>query len=217
MSFNSIKICIADDHQIVIDGIKGYLKNEKDIQLIGEALNAKEALKILKDNHVDILITDITMPDISGVELTRTVKKEKPDVKILALTMHNDIATISEIIQAGASGYLLKNTEKKELLEAIHKIFNNEPYYNSEIANALIKNYVNTKEKSAQAELIALTTREKEILLLIGKEYSNKKIAELLFISERTVESHRKNIFEKTNTKTIIGLIKYAYEHKLIN
>ena len=212
-----IKLCLVDDHQIVIDGIRGYLKNEKDIQLIGVATNANEAMEILKRKTVDIIITDISMSDISGIQLSRMIRLEYPEIKIIALSMHSDLATVSEAIQAGVSGYLLKNMAKEELITAIHKIYNKEVYYSPQISNSLIDTFVKKKSTSdSEQEVITLTQREIEILKMIGNEFSNRKIANELHISERTVEFHRKNLFAKTNSKNIIGLIKYAYHHKLI-
>ncbi len=164
-------------------------------------------------------LVDISMPDHSGVEVTKIIKEKYPDVKVLALTMHEDISTISAMIDAGASGYLLKRTNMNEVLDAIRVAASNRKYLGLDVQAIMMEEF-HLREQGAngQEDMPAkLTGREKEILNLVAREYSNEEIAEKLFISERTVETHRRNILIKTDTRSIIGLIKYAIKHGLIN
>jgi DNA-binding NarL/FixJ family response regulator len=179
-----------------------------------EALNGEDALNYISHNPVDLLISDISMPGMSGVDLTKKVKQQCPDVKVLILTMFNDPAIINEILQAEAEGYILKNTGKQELLSAITRIMDSGTFYSNEVVNLMAAYKRKIKNNGAEKE--TLTTRELEILKLVCEELTTAQIAEKLFISPRTVDTHRKNILEKTKVKTIIGLIKYAYENNLI-
>lgn len=210
-----IKVVIADDHRMFIDGVISLLKKEKNISFVFEALNGEDALHYIRHNPVDLLITDISMPEMSGTELTRKVKLEFPQLKILVLTMFNDAAIIKDILQSEAEGYILKNTGRQELVGAITKIMDNGTYYSNEVINQLL--IQKKKDSSPPAKNTTLTTRELEILKLVCEEYTTAQIAEKLFISPRTVDTHRKNILEKTGVKTIIGLIKYAYENNLLS
>lgn len=200
------KIVLVDDHQMLIDGIKSLLNGVENFEVIAEFTSAKKLLENIKKLNPYIVITDINMPEMNGIELTQELKKEYPTIKILALSMHGDKAMISKMIDAGVSGYILKNTGKAELLEALEQISNGNSFYSHEVANELIH------AKQNNTEIINLTPREIEIIQLIAKENSNAQIADKLCISERTVETHRKNIFRKTNTKSVLGLVKYAIE-----
>lgn len=211
---NEVKIVIVDDHQMFIDGIRSLLKKEKTLNFVHEALNAEKALGYLREHEVDLLITDISMPGMSGTELTKIIKEELPQIKVLVLTMFNDPAIINEILQSEAEGYILKNTGKQELMTAISKIMDEGTYYSNEVMNLLLQhNRKKIIETNIKAEL---TARETEILKLVCEEYTTAGIAEKLFISPRTVDTHRKNILEKTHSKTIVGLIKYAFENNIL-
>lgn len=201
---------IVDDHQMVVDGLISLLNNEDKYSIVGFSNQPKEVMRQLEELKVHILLTDINMPEMTGVELTRLVKKKFPHVKVLALSMFGERQVIKEMIDAGVSGYILKNTGKRELIEALDKLVIGETFFGSEVTDELMKSFKNADHNSH------LTNREIEIIRLIENEHSNKQIADMLFISERTVETHRKNIFRKTNTQSIVGLLKYAYEHKII-
>lgn len=203
-------VFIVDDHQLVIEGIKSLLDNNDCYRVVGHSIRANEAIDVFHDMDVDILLTDISMPVMTGVEFTRNIKKQYPLVKVLALSMYCEQQIIKEMIDAGASGYILKNTNKSELLNALDKVVMGQTHFSEDVTLALMR-AVNKNDDRAH-----LTNREVEIISLIEKELSNKQIAGRLFISERTVETHRKNIFRKTNTQSIVGLLKYAYEHKII-
>ena len=209
-----INIVIADDHQMFIDGVRSLLSKEKNLNFVHEALNAEDALTYILKNEIDLLITDISMPGMSGTELTKKIKQEFPQVKVLVLTMFADPAIINDILQSEAEGYILKNTGKQELLSAISKIMDNGTFYSNEVMNLMLNQKRKTSVQSQNKE--QLTERETEILKLVCEEYTTAGIAEKLFISPRTVDTHRKNILEKTQSKTIVGLIKYAFENNII-
>lgn len=210
---SAIKIAIVDDHQIVIDGLIALLKTAKNIDVVFTTTHPKKALEIVNDKKLDLLITDIMMPEMTGYELAIEARNIQPDLKILALSMNSEASLINDMINnANVSGYALKNINKGELIHAIEKIAEGGIYFSEEVIEEL-KNISTKQEKLAAAQL---TDREIEIIQMIEKECNNKKIAELLFISERTVETHRKNIYRKTNTNSILGIVKYAYVSNLI-
>jgi DNA-binding NarL/FixJ family response regulator len=210
------RIFIVDDHQMLIDGLKALLKSEQDIEIAGESTNARKALDELAVIQPEIVLSDISMPDMDGIEFTRNVKKQYPHIRILALSMFNDRSMITEMIDAGASGYILKNTGKDELKQAITKIASGNFYFSDEVSGEILKAITDKQQNKDQEPVVNLTSREIEIIQLIAQELSNAEIASQLFISERTVETHRKNIFRKTNTKSVVGLIKYAIEQKIV-
>lgn len=213
MGEKKIRVAIVDDHRIVIDGIVALLKGDETIEVVTTNISAIAMLKTLQSIPVDLLVTDIMMPEMNGDDFARKVKKEFPEIRILALSMSGQGEMVDRLInEADICGYVLKNISKQELIEAIQKIAAGGIYFGDEVLSELEK--FGDQRKSTEA--INITNREKDIILLIEKEYSNKQIAEALFISERTVETHRKNIFRKTNTNSVIGLIKYAYQNKII-
>ncbi|MFD2201528.1 response regulator [Shivajiella indica] len=205
-----MKVFLVDDHAILLDGIKSLLSKEESIQVIGEANTGEDAIHFIKTNIVDILITDFNLPGMDGLSLLRLVKKISPDTKIIVLSMHDETHLVKEILKEGVQGYVLKNDSHKELIDAIKAVGNGKVYLSHDINKIIINNLQFPEDEKL------LTDREREILKLIAKEYSNKQIAEELFISERTVETHRKNIFKKTKTGSLVGLIKFAYANNLI-
>jgi DNA-binding NarL/FixJ family response regulator len=213
MSKQTIKVAIVDDHQIVIDGIKSLLDGQDNFEIAAYTTSPNQMLTILAEKQVDVLMTDIMMPEMNGQDLAKAVRKQFPAVKILALSMTGEGDIVNNMInEADISGYVLKNIGKQELTHALQKIAGGGIYFSDEVLKELEKFSTIKKEN----EETHLTAREVEIIRLIEKEMSNKDIADALYISERTVETHRKNIFRKTKTGSLIGLIKYAYEHKLI-
>lgn len=209
-----IRILIADDHQMFIDGVKSLLRREKRMHFVGEVNDGEDALDFLKKNEIDLLISDISMPKLSGVELVKAVKDQWPSLKILVISMHAEKEIIAEIMLAEAEGYILKNAAKEELIHAIDEIASGGVHYAKEVMTVMLQKI----KKSAKSEIETqdLTPREMEILQLIAKEYSTQEMAEKLFISPRTVETHRKNIMTKTKSKTIIGLMKFIFRNGLI-
>lgn len=216
----NIKIVLIDDHQIVRDGIKELLKGISNINIIGEAKDGKELLQILKTIKPDLLVLDISLPDISGIDITRQIVKNYPDIKILILSMYTGENFITESLEAGARGYLPKNTTRKELLEAIYAIFNGKDYLSSSISEIIVNSYINmvknktTLQKTKNANL---TKRESEILNLFGNSFKNREIADELYISVRTVEAHKRNIMKKFELRSSVDLVKFAIKNKIIN
>jgi len=210
--FNKINLMLVDDHQIMMDGIKALLKNERAFSIIAETTKPLTVLDLIGKKMPDIVIADISMPELNGIELTKLIKQKYPEVKVLALSMHNDKQTITEMLQAGISGFVLKNTGKKELIDALEKIADGGMYFSEAISLEIMRS---TASSNAAIET-SLTPREIEIVKLIGAELNNAQIGEKLFISERTVETHRKNIFRKINVKSVAGLMKYALEKGIV-
>lgn len=210
---DKIKLAIVDDHQIVIDGISSLLEGYDMFTIVTRTTSATQMLDSLQKSPVDILLTDIMMPEMNGRVLAAQVRKRYPSIKILALSMSGQGDVVNEMINnADIAGYVLKNIGKEELAHAIQKIAGGGIYFSDQVLDELTK-FSTVKRENEETHL---TQREVEIIGLIEKELSNKEIADKLFISERTVETHRKNIFRKTKTNSVIGLVKYAYEHKLI-
>jgi len=213
MNDRKITLAVVDDHQIVIDGLKSLLHGHENFKVEIETTDPATMVDLLKKKQVDILLTDVMMPGMNGAELAKIVHEKFPKIKILALSMSGQGDLVNQMIEeSNIAGYVLKNIGKQELLNALEKISSGGIYFSEDVLNEMLK-ASDRKKTTAEAHL---TIREIEIIKLIEKEYSNKKIADSLFLSERTVETHRKNIFRKTKTSSLIGLIKYAYEHKLI-
>lgn len=213
---DKLRIIVADDHHILLDGLNALLQKQKDIEIVGLFKNGKEVYEALPNLGVDVALVDINMPEMNGLELTEKIKKDYPSINIIVLSMYDDAGHIMEMIEAGVSGYLLKNVTDKELLEAIRTVATGKLYFSSEVSEKITTLAMHQQRKAEEPDEPKLTDRELEILKLISEEYSNSKIAETLFISERTVETHRKNMLRKTNNKTIVGLLKYALEKQII-
>lgn len=213
---DKLRVIVADDHHILLDGLNALLQKQKDIEIVGLFNNGKEVYEALPNLNVDVALVDINMPEMNGLELTERVKKEYPSINIIVLSMYDDAGHIMEMIEAGVSGYLLKNVTDKELLEAIRTVATGKLYFSSEVSEKITTLAMQQQRKAEEPDEPKLTDRELEILKLISEEYSNSKIAATLFISERTVETHRKNMLRKTNNKTIVGLLKYALERQII-
>ncbi len=204
-----IRILIADDHEIVVEGLRSLLNEEKDIQIVGEASNGEEVLPILETGNINVAVLDISMPKMDGIELTKYIKRKYSNVKILILTMHNEIGFVRRIIEAGAHGYILKNKGKEELVKAIHALNNGNEYLGEEVTKTLFSSMRNEDVFG----VIKLTKREKEVLSLIANSYTTKKISEELNIAPSTIETHRRNLIEKTGVKNSKGLVKFAIEN----
>lgn len=204
-----MKILLVDDHAILSDGVKGLLEKE-EYGIVFQEDSAERALEFLKENDVELLITDFNMPGMDGLSLIHLAKRINQNIKIIVLSMHDEVHLVKEILKAGVNGYVLKKDTQHELLQAIREVKAGKIFLSSDINKMLIVNLQNPDEGRL------LTDREREILKLIAREYTNKQIAEALFISERTVETHRKNIFKKTGTNSLVGLIKFAYANNLI-
>ncbi len=219
MEKKNIKLMIADDHQIVIDGIKAMMKLEQDIEVIGEALNGKELILKLENHLPDIILIDINMPLMDGVETTKRISGHFKEVKILILSTYDDIRLVKEILKLGAKGYVLKTVTQSELINAIRTLSQGGTYFSREISDKILRSMMldeTINDSSSALPPVGLTKRELEILKLIAMEYSGPEIAEQLFISINTVETHRKNLIRKTKSKNTVGLVKYALKHDIV-
>lgn len=213
-----IKIILADDHQMFLDGLSSLLSQVKDVQVIAAVNSGREVLEKLQSFSPDLVIVDLNMPEMDGLETTRELKKKYPDLKVLGLTMENDLQLVTGMLEAGASGYILKNTGKAELELAIRQVMKGEAYLSQSISNQLAQNLLHNFQKRNQVnnELSSLTQRELEILKMIALEHSNTEIADQLFISPKTVETHRKNLMKKIGVKNSLGVYKFAVKHQLL-
>lgn len=206
-----IKVFIVEDHHMVIEGIQVLLQNEKDITVIGTANTASACLDYFTHHKADVILMDINLPDMNGVELCKLVKTNHTDMMVLALSTINQGIYMNKIMENGASGYLLKNLSRQELIDAIKTVYKGGVYFSFEAG----KIYKASLEKSSQ--LPVLTKREKEILKLIAEGLTNIEIGQRLFISIDTVDSHRKNLYAKLNIKNTASLIRYAVENGLVS
>ncbi len=213
---NRIKIALADDHHILLDGLKALLEKQQDILLVGIYDNGLTLYEDLKNTMPDIVLIDINMPGLNGHELTLKIKKEFAGIKVITLSMFDDITHIMQLIRSGVSAYLFKNVNNNELLEAIYTVAKGEMYFSTEVSGKIAAFAKAEKSKPDELKIPALTNRELEILKMVALEYSNAQIADLLYISERTVETHRKNMLRKTNHKSMVGLLKYMLDNHLM-
>lgn len=209
-----IKLIIADDHEIFRKGLRNVLSRLKYVDIVGEATNGKEVVDMVKKKNVDIILMDIEMPEMNGIETTRRILTIKPDMKIVALTMFNDEQYIQDMLNAGAKGFLLKNITKQILDKAIRTIAEGNNYYSDELFSFFTRKVAG--EKSSKDIELKLTNREKEILQLICEGLNNEEIADKLAISERTVIGHKSNLLAKTNCKSTPSLISYSIKNQLV-
>ena len=203
-------ILLADDHRILLDGIKSLINTIPEFEVKDVAFTGMQALELLKKNNYQILITDYEMPGLTGLELIKAARATQPEIKVIVLSMHDDPAVVRELLRAGINRYVLKKDTHSTLVEALRKVMENKKFLSDDISDILIQFTDHAEDHGV------LTTREEEILKLVAKEYTSKQIADILFISERTVETHRKNILRKTGSPNLVALIKYAYANNLI-
>lgn len=203
-------VLLVDDHPILTDGLKMVFKDDPKFEIIAATQSGNYALSFLKSRSVDLMVVDYEMPDMNGLELIKQAKAQVPLLKIIMLTMHDETPIIKEAISAGADGYVLKKSAMDELSIAMETVLSNRPYWSAEVGQKLFQNAKQHEDKEA------LTDREIEVLKLIVKELTSKEIAAQLFISERTVEVHRKNLLRKIKCTNTVGLIKYAFAHQLV-
>jgi two-component system, NarL family, nitrate/nitrite response regulator NarL len=210
---SKIKIAIADDHQIIVDGLVSLLSKYAQLQVVITADSATRMLELLATHDVDILLTDVMMPGMSGNELAKKVKELFPSIKIIALSMSGQAQTVSNMIEdADIAGYLLKQTNAAELAAAIEKVYSGGIYFQDDVLKELEK----MDAQKQNTSVIKITQREKQLIGLIDKNYSSKEIAAVLNISLHTVETHRKNIMRKTGTGNVLLLVKWAYENNIL-
>lgn len=215
---NSIRLVIADDHEIFRDGLALMLSKQQNIQLIGQAENGKQLLTLVRELQPDVVMTDVKMPVMDGIEATRSLLAENPYLQIIALSMFDEENLIVDMLEAGAKGYLLKNADKQEILDAIHSVYQGKPYYchhtTSRLASMISKSRFNPYKKK---DPLVFTDREKEIIRLICQQLTAQEIADKVFLSKRTVEGHRTRILEKMSVKNTAGVVIYALRHRLVS
>jgi DNA-binding NarL/FixJ family response regulator len=213
---SSLRIILADDHHLFRDGIKSLLMDEESIEIVGEVSNGKELLELLKEVSADLIISDISMPEMNGIEACRIVKQNFPDIKFLILSMHNNEEFIKEAISMGTNGYLPKDISREELLKGIFAIKNGQDYFSEEISKTIMQSFIYKVKHEDDKKEECLTKREIEILKYVSEGYINKEIADLLNISIRTVDSHKNNIMNKLKLKSSIDMVKYAIKNNLV-
>ena len=219
---NQIRIALVDDHKLVRNGIKSLLEEEQDIEVIAEGSNGFEALEIVKNLNPDLLIIDVRMPEMNGIEAVGELNKRGAETKAIVLSMHDSEDYIIQSINAGASGYLLKDTDKKEFIKAIHTVYNGGKYFSGDISDVIVSNFLQNSsgkkgiEKSTkELDPFGLTKKEKQILSLVLEGKTNTEIAEILQNSKRTVETHRFNLMKKMNVKNLMELSSLATKYNL--
>jgi len=213
-----IKLAIADDHKIFRNGLKATLEDCADFDLVIEASNGKQLLGMLTDIKPDVILMDIKMPEMDGIQTTTAIKQKYKDVKVLALSMFNEDKYIVDMMKAGASGYLLKNAEPEEIIEAISTVFYKDYYFNEHLSITLIKQLAgNNSSNNPSQSLADFNEREIEVLRLVCQECSNQEIADKICLSVRTVEGYRARLFEKTRSKNLVGLVIFAIKTGIIN
>lgn len=210
-----IKTLLIDDHQVILESLKLLFRSIENVEVVGTLTDSRKVEAFLENNEVDLVISDFHIPHLSGVDLTLRIRSLYPHIKILLLTMAEDALHIREAIKAGVNGYILKKTGREELEKAIERIMSGKKYYSEAVIDELAANDSNDLNDAQPETIQHLTDREIEILRLIAMEFSSNEIADKLFISVSTVETHRRNLFQKLNVKSAIGLVKYALKHGL--
>lgn len=211
-----IQVLIADDHQIVLDGLSSILKRVEDINVLATAINSAEVLKILADDQVDVVIMDIEIPETNGIELTKEIKVNYPEVKVIMLTMYKTAQFVNRAIEAGAMGYLLKERGQEELVTAIRKVHRGETFLGEQVLELLVKGIRSPQAPNMSSHTMNTTKREKEVLALVLEGLTVKEIAERLYIAPTTVISHKESLFAKAGVKNVKELIAFAYKQGLV-
>jgi len=204
------RIILADDHQIMRDGLKALLEKHPSMEVIGEAENGIQTLELTRQKKPDVVIMDIAMPDMNGIEVTRQLKAEMPDLKIIALSMHADRRFVTEILKAGASAYVLKQSAFDDLVKAIRAVVVGRRFLSADILETVVEDYVSQLSKSEYEAYRQLSDRERQVLQLLAEGNSTKEIAFKLHVSVKTIESHRQNIMNKLDIHSLAGLTKFA-------
>lgn len=211
----STKVLIADDHKIVREGLRALIEKHETMEVVAEAQNGLEAVRLVRKLQPDVVIMDMGMPQMNGIEATREVTAHNPKIKVIALSMHSDKRFVLQMIKAGASGYLLKDSAFEELITAIRTVVSNQSYLSPKITDVVIKDYVQTLSKGDVSAFSVLTVREREVLQLLAEGRSTKEIAGSLNVSVKTVESHRQQVMDKLNIRSVAELTKYAIREGL--
>jgi len=204
------RILIADDHKITRQGLRSLLESDRELEVVAEAQNGREAVTLARQIEPDVIIMDVSMPDLNGVEATRRIISDNKNVKVIALSMHSDTLFVSEMLKSGAVGYLLKDCAFEELLQAIKTVIDGKTYLSPSISNVVVDDYLHRLAKSHVLEIDVLTDREREVLQLLAEGQSTKQIAIKLHVSAKTIETHRRQIMNKLDLHTVAELTKYA-------
>lgn len=214
-----IKILIADDHTMFVDGIESILADEPEIKCVEQCFDGPEVLEKLKTVDIDIVLLDVNLPSMSGIEVCREISDKYPKVKVLAISMFNEKSYVSEILNNGAMGYILKNTGRDELIKAIKTVNSGSTYFSKAVTDTIMKSLISKRKTSLkQGNYIPkISKREKEVLKLIVEEYTTQEIADKLYISLKTVESHRSSLLGKLNARNSAGLVRVAIENNLLD
>ncbi len=211
-----IRILLADDHQILLDGIRQLIAKEEDMSVLEQARHGEEVLAKLQKQKIDVVLLDINMPGKDGMEICQDIKDRFPTTKVLVLSMHTDAEHITSMLKRGANGYVSKNAAFEEIVDAIRAVFHGETYFSNEISQSVMRNMAGITSAEEETITIRLSRREREVLNLIVEEFTTQEIAEKLFISIKTVETHRKNLLTKLNARNTAGLVRIAMEKGLI-
>lgn len=211
----NLSVLVVDDHKILRNGLTSLLKASEIVSKVYELDNGKSAVDFIRKNKVDIILMDIKMPELNGIDATKMIIDINPKAKIIALTMYDQESYISEMLDAGVKGYILKNTELDELIFAIKKVYGGEMFFSSQVTSIITSNVIKQKPKIV-ASIDKLTKRELQILKFIAEEYTNQEIADKLFLSSRTIDTHRRNLLIKIGAKNTAGLVKFAINNKVI-
>ena len=212
---SKIKLCIVDDHEIFRKGLKLVFNKNADIDVVGEAGSGEEFLQLMDDVHFDVVLMDIKMNGIDGIETTEKALQKNPNLKVLVLSTFGEEEFLQQIINVGAKGFLLKNVDKQTLFNAIGLVYNNQNYFSPELIPFFTNKYIN--QNNFEGHDAELSKRELEVLALIGEGLTNAEIAEKLFISIRTVDKHKNNLISKTGSKNVVSLLIYAIKNKIIS
>ena len=209
------RVVLADDHQLMRAGLRSLLAKERDLEVVGEASDGRQAVELVTQHSPDLAILDIGMPNLNGIEATRQIRTSKPQTKVIALSMHAGAQFVGRMLEAGASGYLLKDSAYEELLQAIQTVFSGHVYLSRGITGVVVDDYVRRIRAAPQADVANLTPREREIAQMIAEGKSTKEIAGQLHVSVKTIETHRQHIMEKLKLDSVAELTKYAIREGL--
>ena len=215
-SSDNIRVVMADDHEIFRDGFRLTLSRTENIKLLAAASDGRELIELVKQHQPDVVITDIKMPRMDGIEAARKISATWPGIGIIGLSMFDEEDLIIEMLEAGAKGYLIKNADKTEVIEAIETVYRDEPFYCKQTSNKLAQMIAKSKHNPyARKKMVEFTDKELEIIQLVCQEFTTKEISEKLFVSTRTVDGYRIKILEKMNVKNSVGIVVYAIQHQL--
>jgi two-component system response regulator NreC len=212
----AMKVLVVDDHEVVRQGIKMVLETDPELEVVGEAASGEDAIDRVRDLHPNVVVMDIGMPGLSGFEATRRIRQSNPDVQVLALTVHDSEAYVFQMLQAGATGYIVKRAPAVEVIQAVKRAYRGEAVLHPSVAKLLIRDYLSRVEKGEEASYDTLSDREREILKLIAEGKTNREMADLLFLSVKTVQAHRANLMRKLGMHDRTELVKYAIRKGII-